>query len=95
MRRLLAGRVDAAVDEAAEHLVQHMLNTYPRVTEPRFAPFMQELQALAREAAGLTASRLEYLGEHDDNNPRYTLYYAELTLLLQKALARTIDKLSF
>lgn len=83
----LASRVDDTVSEAAEEVLKFVMNernsTYGR------------LHALALEVAGITGDELEYMGEHDDNNPKYTLYYAELTNLMMKTLGRTIDKMSF
>lgn len=52
------------------------------------------LNALALQRAGLTAQQLRYMGEHDDNNPKYTLYYAELSLMAMKALGRAVDRMS-
>ena len=85
----LAVEVNKAVDEAAEHLRQYMLSN------TAFRGLSNRLQRLAMTAANVTAADVEYMSEHDDNNPSYQLFYAELSLILQKVLARAADGMSF
>lgn len=84
----LAYRVEMVVTEGAENLAQH-------ICDAKTWPCFRQLQKLAREAAGVTADELEHMGETDDNNARYTLYWAELSNLIHKTLARAIDRMSF
>lgn len=91
----LATRVNHAVDEAAEHLLQYLLRETFAPASTSFNAYARQLQKLALEAAGSTAAEIEAMGEHNDEHPRYQLYYAELSLLLQKVLARTADRMSF
>jgi len=83
----LATRVREVTDKASDDLVHHLCSNK--------WIWHSRLHTLALEAAGITASELELMGEHDDTNPKYTLYYTELTNLIMKTLGRTIDKLSF
>jgi len=84
----LAAEVDKVVAGGAEELVQYICN------DKRW-PAYRKLHRLALKAADLTEWELERLGEQDDCSPRYTLYYSELTNLLQKTLARAIDRMSY
>jgi len=83
----LPTRVREVTDKAAVDLVAY-------INSSRWI-WYSRLHTLALEAAGVTANELELMGEHDDTNPKYTLYYAELTNLLMKTLGKSIDDLSF
>jgi len=87
----LASRINDAIDTIAEELIRYLVDSKYR---PGTLP-AGRLHKLALEVVGINDARLEWLSEHDDNNPQYQLYYATLSSLSVKALARAADKMNY
>lgn len=45
-----------------------------------------KLTPLAMRLSGVTEAQFAYMSEHDSDNPKYELVYANLSLLIQKVL---------